>query len=296
MTDVYTLGEALGVVSSGRVRHEHEARLDVCGPEFTTAIGLARLGHSVCYLGKVGGDELGARVLTVLRGEGVDTADMRVDDTAKTGLLLKESRIGHPSRATHYRADSAGSRLAPGNVPIDRIAASRLLHVSGVTPALSRDARDAVEIAIGAARTAEVAISFSVDYRSELWGSVREAEEVLGELAGSSHLLFVGQDELDLVKPALMPDREVVVMRGAKGASVRSEGVRYDAPGLSVPVVDAFGAREAFVAGYLSATLDGLTPVERLARGTHLGACAVTGASDWQTLPTRADLAAGGQP
>ncbi|MFI6320058.1 sugar kinase [Nonomuraea sp. NPDC050556] len=290
MTDVYTLGEALGVVSSGRVRHESEARLDVCGPEFTTAIGLARLGHSISYLGKVGEDELGTRIVTVLRGEGVDVSDVRMDPSASTGLVLRESRLGRPARAVHYRTDSAGSRLAPGNVPIDRIAASRLLHVSGVTVALGWDARDAVETAIGAARTAGVPVSVSVDYVSSLWGSVREAEEMLGELACSSQVLFVGQDELDLVKPALLPEREVIVTRGAKGASVRSEGVRYDAPAFSVPVVDPFGAREAFVAGYLSALLEGLTPGERLSRGAYVAGLAVTSPSDWQALPSRTDL------
>src|ERR1044072_9376530 len=103
MTDVYTLGEALGVVSSGRVRHETEARLDVTGPEFNLAIALSRLGHKVAYLGKVGHDELGARVFTVPRGEGVDAAEVRVIEGAHTGLLLREARVGRDQRLTHYR-------------------------------------------------------------------------------------------------------------------------------------------------------------------------------------------------
>ncbi|MFB4265996.1 sugar kinase [Nonomuraea sp. GTA35] len=290
MTDVYTLGEPLGVVSSGRVRHENEARLDVCGPEFTLAIALARLGHRCAYLGKVADDELGARALTVLRGEGVDVADMRVAEGARTGLLLRESRVGRELAVTHYRAGSAGALLAPGNVPIDRIAASRMLHVTGLTAALGRDAQDAVRAAITAARNAEVAISFSVEYVPELWPSVREAEEVLGELACQAHLLFLRQDELDLVKPALTPEREVVVDRGAKGASVRADRMRYDVQGWEVPVVDTAGAGEAFAAGYISAALDGLLPQERLHRGALLSAAAVTSVSDWQGLPTRAEL------
>jgi 2-dehydro-3-deoxygluconokinase len=290
MIDVYTLGEALGVVSSARVRHEHEARLDVCGPEFTLAVALARLGHRCAFAGKVGADELGARVLTALRGEGVDVADLRVTEGAMTGMLLRESRVGREPHVVHYRAGSAGSRLTPGNVPIDRVGAAKMLHVSGVTAALGRDALEAVRAAVSAARNAEVVISFHVGYRPELWPSVREAEEVLGELACDAHLLFVHQDELDLVKPALTPEREVVVDRGAKGASVRAARMRYDAPGPQVPVVDVGGAADAFVAGYLSAALDGLTPPERLHRATLLSAAAVSGVSDWQGLPTRAEL------
>ncbi|MFI6791220.1 sugar kinase [Nonomuraea sp. NPDC050383] len=290
MTDVYTLGEALGVVSSGRVRHETEARLDVCGPEFTLAVALARLGHRACFLGKVGGDELGARVLTVLRGEGVDVADVRVSEGVRTGMLLRESRVGREPLVTHYRVGSAGSALTPGNVPIDRIAASKMLHVTGLTAGLGRDALEAVRAAVSAARTAEVVISFAVHYVPELWPSVREAEEVLSELACESHLLFLAQDELDLVKPALTPEREVVVDRGMKGASVRAHRMRYDAAGLQVPIVDPAGSGDAFVAGYISAALEGLTPQERLHRGTVLSAAAVSSASDWQGLPTRADL------
>ncbi|WP_327585010.1 sugar kinase [Nonomuraea sp. NBC_00507] len=290
MTDVYTLGEPLGVVSSGRVRHESEARLDVCGPEFTLAVALARLGHRCAYLGKVGDDELGARALTVLKGEGVDVADMRVSEGLRTGLLLRESRVARDLKVTHYRTGSAGSRLAPGNVPVDRIAASKMLHVTGLTAGLGIDALDAVRTAISAARNAEVMISFSVEYVPDLWPSVREAEEVLGELACASHLLFLRQDELDLVKPALTPEREVVVDRGAKGASVRADRMRYDVQGWQVPIVDTAGAGEAFAAGYISAALDGLIPQERLHRGALLSAAAVTSVSDWQGLPTRAEL------
>jgi 2-dehydro-3-deoxygluconokinase len=290
MTDVYTLGEPLGVVSSGRVRHESEARLDVCGPEFTLAVALARLGHRCAYLGKVGDDELGARALAVLRGEGVDVADLRVTEGLRTGLLLRESRVARDLKVSHYRAGSAGSWLSPGNVPIDRVGAAKMLHVTGVTAGLGRDALDAVRAAVSAARTAEIMISFAVGYVPELWRSVREAEEVLAELACQAHLLFLTQDELDLVKPALTPEREVVVDRGPKGATVRADRMRYDVSGWQVPVVDPAGAGEAFAAGYISAALDGLTPQERLHRGALLSAAAVTSVSDWQGLPTRADL------
>ncbi|MFI7464166.1 PfkB family carbohydrate kinase [Nonomuraea sp. NPDC049646] len=290
MTDVYALGEPLGVVSSGQVRHENEARLDVCGPEFTLVIALSRLGHRCAYAARVGDDELGARALTVLKGEGVDVEDVRVVEGARTGMVLREVRVGREPVTAQYRTRSAGSRLSPGNVPMDRVGAAKMLHVSGVTAALSRDALDAVHAAMSAARTAGVMISFSVHYVPELWPSVREAEEVLGELACQSHLLFLAQDELDLVKPALTPEREVVVDRGVKGASVRADRMRYDVAVPQVPVVDMAGAGEAFAAGYISAALDGLTPQERLHRGALLSAAAMTSVSDWQGLPSRAEL------
>ncbi|MEV4242247.1 sugar kinase [Streptosporangium canum] len=285
MVDVYTLGEAFAVVTSGRIRHEHEARLDVAGAELTVAVGLARLGHAAAWLGKVGGDEIGARILTALRGEGVDVSDARVDDASPTGLLLKESRLGQAARVTYYRT---GTRLTQGNVPIDRIAASRVLHVSGIAAALG--ARDAMHAAVRAARTAGVTVSVAVNYRDQLWPDLREAEEILSTLACSADVLFVRQSELDLVKPALSGDREVIVIRGARGASVRVDGVRHDAPSLGTPVVDPTGSGDAFAAGYLSALLERLHPADRLRRGALLAAFAVSSTSEWQGLPTRAEL------
>ncbi|GIH89680.1 sugar kinase [Planobispora siamensis] len=283
--DVYTLGEAFGVVTSGRIRHEHEARLDVTGAEIPVAVGLARLGHTVSWLGKVGDDELGCRILSALRGEGVDVSDARVEEGSPTGMILKESRTGQATRLTYY---PTAVRLAQGNVPVDRITQASILHVSGVTAALN--ARDAMNAAVRTARIAGVTVSVSVDYDERLWPDLREAEEVLNVLACAADVLFVRQNELDLVKPALTGDREVIVNRGIRGASVRVNGVRHDAPGLNAPMVDSGGSGPAFVAGYLSALLEQLHPADRLRRGALVAAFAASGPSDWQSLPTREEL------
>jgi 2-dehydro-3-deoxygluconokinase len=58
-----------------------------------------------------------------------------------------------------------------------------------------------------------------------------------------------------------------------------------------VTAVDVVGAGDAFVAGYLSARLDGLDLAGRLRRGSALGAFAVGSRGDWEGLPSRAELA-----
>ncbi|HEY9524756.1 MAG TPA: PfkB family carbohydrate kinase, partial [Thermopolyspora sp.] len=103
MTEVFTIGEALGVVSADRIRHDTAIRLDIAGAELTTAIGLTRLGHPTAWLGRLGADELGTRVLTVLRGEGVDTSYIRIDHDAPTGLILRQRRVGPSAHVVHYR-------------------------------------------------------------------------------------------------------------------------------------------------------------------------------------------------
>ncbi|GII58645.1 sugar kinase [Planotetraspora thailandica] len=290
MTEVFTLGEALGVISADRIRHDMTARLDVEGPELTVAVGLARLGHTVSWLGRVSIDELGVRTLTVLRGEGVDVSHARVDETAPTGIVMRQRRIGRSLHAVHYQNGSAGSRLSTGDVPAEAVQAARILHVTGITLALSGYAWSAVHHAVKLARDAGVLVSVDVNHRAHLWESSDEARNALSELASSADILFANQDELPLVDSALAGVSELIVTRGAKGASATVDGLRYDTQAAPVTSVDATGVGGAFVAGYLSALLDGLHPSDRLKRGISLAAFAVAGPSSWQGLPTRGEL------
>ncbi|GAA1313548.1 sugar kinase [Planotetraspora silvatica] len=290
MTEVFTLGEALGVVSADRIRHDMTARLDVEGPELTMAVGLARLGHRVAWLGRVSIDELGARTLSVLRGEGVDVSHARVDETAPTGIVVRQRRIGRLSHEVYYQSGSAGSRLSTGDVPAEAVQSARILHITGITLALSGYAWSAVHHAVKLAHDAGVLVSVDVNHRPHLWDSVDEARQALAELATFADILFANQDELPLVEPALAGVPELVVTRGAKGASATVDGLRYDTQAAPVTAVDAAGVGGAFVAGYLSALLDDLHPSDRLKRGISLAAYAVAGHGSWQGLPTRGEL------
>ncbi|WP_405143942.1 sugar kinase [Sphaerisporangium sp. NBC_01403] len=290
MTEVFTLGEALGVISADRLRHDTDVRLDVAGAELTAAVGLARLGHSVTWLGRVGGDELGARVVTVLRGEGVDVSHVQSDPGAPTGLVIRQRRIGRVGHVVHYRGGSAGSRLGPGDVPARALQSAKVLHVTGITPALSGTAWSAAHHAIKLARDSGTAVSVDVNYRPQLWIDRQEAVEALNELATGADVLFANQDELQLIEPVIGTIRELVVTRGAKGASATVNGMRYDAQAAPVTVVDPVGAGGAFAAGYLSGLLEELHPTDRLRRGCALAAFAVASGSPWQGLPTRTEL------
>lgn len=290
MTEVFTLGEALGIVSADRLRHDADVRLDVGGAELTVAVGLARLGHDVTWLGRVGADELGARVVTVLRGEGVDVSHVQVDPAAPTGLVMRQRRIGRVGHVVHYRGGSAGSRLGPGDIPARTLQSAKVLHVTGITLALSGTAWSAAHHAIKLARDAGLIVSVDVNYRPQLWVDRQEALEALTELATGADVLFVNQDELQLIEPVLGTIRELVVTRGGKGASSTINGMRYDAQAAPVAVIDPSGAGGAFAAGYLSGVIEELHPTDRLRRGSALAAFTVASHSPWQGLPTRTEL------
>lgn len=301
---VVTVGETMASLrADGPIRLGGTMRLSVAGAETNVAIGLARLGHSVGWVGRVGDDEFGALVLRTLRAEQVDVGFARIDrDGRPTGLLASESGARDLVKVSYYRAGSAGSALTAQDVLPALNPGIRLLHLTGITPALSDGAADAVLAAAIRARELGITVCLDVNYRARLW-STAEARARLRPLARRADVLVASADELHLVAdtPTLgesetvaelltQGPREVVLTRGGDGATVTTADGSISRPARPVPVVDVVGAGDAFVAGYLSGLLDGLTPRERLDRATTTGAFSVATPGDWEGLPTRRDL------
>ncbi len=203
---VVTLGETMALVRAahvGSLATESEMRLGVGGAESNVAIALSRLGTPATWLGRVGADPLGERILRELRAEGVDARAI-VDDGAPTGLMVKESRTPTSTRVLYYRSASAGSRLSVEDVATADIATAGLLHVSGITPALSESAAAAVDAAIDAAGEAGIPVSFDVNHRASLWVG-RDSSSVYRRLAARSTIVFAGEDEARLLAEGESP-------------------------------------------------------------------------------------------
>lgn len=301
MSGVVTLGETMGLfvaTSPGGLAHVDGFRLGIGGAESNVAIGLARLGAPATWIGRVGADDLGELVAREIRAEGVEVR-AAVDDAA-TGLMIKSSRTPTHTRVRYYRAGSAGSRLSPDDVDPAVVAAADVLHVTGITPALSDSAAAAVDRAVDLARDAGIPVSFDVNHRSALWDAER-AVPVYRSLAARSTVVFAGLDEAALLVDGTDPAElargiaglgpaQVVIKLGADGCHALLDGTEYDVPAIPVRPVDTVGAGDAFVAGYLAELLAGTPPEARLAVAVRAGAFACLGPGDWESLPTRDDL------
>jgi 2-dehydro-3-deoxygluconokinase len=301
--DVVTFGETMGSIrAAGLLRHGGAMSMSLGGAETNVAIGLARLGHSVRWGGRLGSDDVGAFALRTLRSEGVDTATVTLDPARATGLLLIERRVADISRVAYYRANSAGSAVSVADVDGAFDASTRVLHLTGITPALSPSAAEATLWAARRARELGVLVSLDVNYRGALWA--RDVAAVaLRRLAALADVVFASDDELAMVAPdadsgeeaavrSLLDAgaREVVITRGGDGAEAWTADDTAACRARAVRVVDTIGAGDAFTAGYLSALLDGLNLAERLDRGAVLGAFAVSASGDWESLPLRDEL------
>ncbi|CAN5266002.1 sugar kinase [soil metagenome] len=323
-TDLVTFGETMALLANpvaGPLRHAAALDVSVGGAESNAAIGLRRLGATAAWTGRVGDDELGRLVLARLRGEGLDVTAATVDPDAPTGLMIKEQRTAWSTRVTYYRAGSAGSRLRPAHLDEALLAGARLVHVTGITPALSASARDATFAAVDVARDAGVPVSVDLNYRAALW-PVDEAAPVLRDLVARADLVFAGEGEAAMVldagdragpgawagdragpgawagDPASlaaglagMGPRHAVVKRGPRGAVAVVDGEAVQADAVEVTVVDPVGAGDAFVAGYLRGVLDGEGARGCLRLAALVGAFAVTVRGDWEGLPERHELA-----
>lgn len=298
MSGLFTFGETMGLVAAdgiGMLEHVRGFTLTIGGAESNVAIGVARLGGEATWLGRIGPDATGDLIERRLRTEGVRTLAVR--DDAFTGLMVRHRRSGTQTHVDYHRAGSAGSRLSPADLPSD-LASAEILHVTGITPALSDSARTAVFQAVETARAHGVPVSVDVNYRSKLWSRF-DAAPVLRDLVTRADIVFAGPDEAALFLGATPPvaglaalgPREVVVKDGARGCTAMIDGAPFDVPALPVTVVDPVGAGDAFVAGYLAARMAGSDAAARLHLAIAAGAFAVTVPGDCEGLPTRADLA-----
>ncbi|MDJ0465145.1 sugar kinase [Streptomyces sp. H27-C3] len=208
------------------------------------------------------------------------------------------------SEVVYYRAGSAASAMAPGSMPYRYLWSGRILHLSGITAALSPDCL-ALMRELTARAPGRPLVSFDVNYRANLWHDAAGPHpRVLLDLARGADLVFVGEDEAEAawgltgaaaIRAALPEPEVLVIKQGSLGATVYArtdaagggESVTF-VPALTVDVVASVGAGDAFAAGFLSATLRGLPDRARIRHGHLMAAAALTVPGDLATPPARA--------
>jgi 2-dehydro-3-deoxygluconokinase len=296
--DLATLGETMTLFLTeppAPLRHAHTFTRSIAGAESNVAVGVTRLGLRATWCGRVGGDVLGLAVLDRLRGEGVDTSHAIVDPDGWTGVLVRDRHHEQRVNVAYARGGSAGSALGPADVDADWIGSAHILHLTGITPALSATAAAAVQRALELASTAAVEVSFDVNFRRRLW-TTDEAARALEPLIPSVNVLFATEEEIAVLsrRPDVQQAAEwalesgvdtVVIKRGAEGAIAFRQDETVEAQGLRVMPVDPVGAGDSFVAGYLAAMLRGAPLPHCLDQGCRAGAAVVQVPGDIEGLP-----------
>ena len=227
--DVVALGEPLIEFNQVRGGDAHVWRQGFGGDTSNMAIAAARLGARVAYVTRLGDDGFGRQFRALWSAEGVALDGVATDPEAPTGVyFVTHGPSGHAF--AYLRAGSAASRLAPSNLPLDVIRASRALHVSGISQAISTSACDAVFAAIAAAREAGARIYYDLNLRPKLWPLARARAVALATI-GQSDWCLPSREDAEWVFGTSDPDavidacrragaRGVVYKRGADGCVV----------------------------------------------------------------------------
>jgi 2-dehydro-3-deoxygluconokinase len=171
MADTVSFGEPMVEFNSESVGGPRSGSLfstGFGGDSSNFAVAASRLGARSSYLTKVGSDVFGALLQQMWHDEGVDASEVIVDDARPTGLYYI-MRYGATSEFVYRRSGSAASTLTPDDIPEGWIEKAKVLHVTGITQAISASASDTVFAAIDRARAARVKVAYDPNIRPAIW-------------------------------------------------------------------------------------------------------------------------------
>ncbi|HZQ06280.1 MAG TPA: sugar kinase, partial [Anaerolineae bacterium] len=262
---------------------------------------LARLERRCGWVSRLPDNALGNLVLRQLRSEGIDVSAVRRAPNERIGTYYIE--FGTKPRGIQViydRAHSAASRMTLEDVDWNYLLDTRILHMTGITPALSASCCQVVAHAIERAHAAGVTISFDVNYRAKLWDAatagatlrplVAQADVLFCKSADASLLFGVHGAPSELLNgmKSLTRAQTIYCTFGEQGAALLEGDEFIQQAALPVQLVDRIGSGDAFAAGALDGLLDG-DAREGLGRGIALAAIALSQYGD-RALTTRAEL------
>jgi 2-dehydro-3-deoxygluconokinase len=244
------------------------------GDTLNTLVAAARLGAGTGFVTRVGDDPFAPFLLEAWRAEGIDVSHVRLVD-GFNGVYFISLLPGGEREFTYYRHGSAASTMTPADLDSSYIGGARVLHVSGISQAISPSCRETVLAAVGLAREQGVLVSFDPNLRRKLWPSLAEARAAMQEVLPfadivlpsapeeMTELLEVRTSEEGVERLWAAGVGTVAVKLGEKGCLLGHERRLVTIP-PHVPeaVVDATGAGDAFDGAFLHGLVSGLSPEE----------------------------------
>ncbi|EEQ2417561.1 aminoimidazole riboside kinase [Escherichia coli] len=286
---------------------ESDGRLLPCpgGAPANVAVGIARLGGTSGFIGRVGDDPFGALMQRTLLTEGVDITYLKQDEWHRTSTVLVDLNDQGERSFTFMVRPSADLFLETTDLPCWRH--GEWLHLCSI--ALSAEpSRTSAFTAMTEIRHAGDFVSFDPNIREDLWQDEHLLRLCLRQALQLADVVKLSEEEWRLISGKTQNDRDIcalakeyeiamlLVTKGAEGVVVCYRGQVHHFAGMSVDCVDSTGAGDAFVAGLLTGlSSTGLSTDEREMRriidlAQRCGALAVTAKGAMTALPCRQEL------
>ncbi len=241
------------------------------GDTSNCAIAAARQGARVGYVTHIGADTFGNSFMELWAREGVDTSTVTQVTDAHTGVyFVTHGAEGH--EFSYFRAGSASSRMGPADLPKRELNRAKILHVSGISQAISPEAADAVFEAIQIVKGAGGKVSYDTNLRLKLWPLDR-ARAVTHAAMAKCDIALPGLEDAAQLTGLTDPDAIadfylnlgagiVALTLGAEGTLVATEAERRRVAGRRVKAVDATAAGDTFDGAFLARITAGDDPFE----------------------------------
>jgi 2-dehydro-3-deoxygluconokinase len=302
--DVITIGDAMITFdpwTKGPMRFVHTFERKVGGAELNVAIGCARLGLKAGWISRLGNDEFGRYIKHFVQGEGIDLSEVRLMDGYPTSLNFKEIMEDGSSRTFYYRANSPTSTMGPDDLNEEYFKQAKLLHITGVFPAIGGQNYEIIKRAIELAKKHGLLISFDPNIRLKMW-SKEEAKEKLSAFLESADIILTGQEEAELLLGENDPEKiiktlsgmgisHIAIKQGEKGSIGYYGGQIVEAqPVKPRKVVDTVGAGDGYDAGFVYGVLNGWSLERTLRFANTIGSMVVSVSGDNEGLPYLEDV------
>ena len=288
--DLVSLGEPLiGIYPVSGSNDMCRAALG--GDTSNVALAAARLGLRAAYATAVGVDPYGDRFLRAWAERGVDTSLVIRDEQRFTGLyVISFDQSEH--RFAYYRKGSAASAYAPGTDMQEAIASARVLHISGISQAISTEMTELSFSLMRLAKDRDALVSYDVNYRPGLWSpdlagavaqrTISEFADIVSVNESELTLLGLGGSAAQFIESQAEHSKVVAVRDGESGAVIHMDGVTVNSPACPVNVVDTVGAGDAFDAALITAILRGRDAAStgRFANAVAALTCTEMGSTD----------------
>ena len=276
------------------------------GSPANIAVGMARLGNRVGFLGRVSDDQFGTFVTQYFENEGIDVSHIRrCEHGEKLGLTFTEMLSPTESSILMYREGVADLQLCPDDVDEAYIASSACLLISG-TALCTSPTREASLKALTYARRNGVPVVFDADYRAYTWKSLDEIAIYTSLVAEKADIIMGSREEFDLMERLLGLDGTdkasaaywlglgasiCVIKHGKSGSHAYSgDAGNWDVKPFPVTALKGFGGGDGYASSFLHALMAGCSLPDALERGSASAAMLVASHACSKDMPTEAAL------
>ena len=244
-----------------RPRGESLWREGIGGDTSNTAVAAARCGVKTGYFTALGADLFGDAIRAQWQAEGVDASLVRTDPQAATGVyFVTHGDDGH--EFAYLRSGSAASCVRPDDLPRAALAKARILHVSGISQAISPSASDAIFAAIDCVKDAGGMVSYDTNLRLKLWPLARARATIHAAMQRvdialpgyDDARLLTGLEDADAIADFYLKlgAKVVALTLGKEGSLVATPEERRRIASIKVEAVDATGAGDTFDGAFLA--------------------------------------------